>query len=170
MRFPNSSPFLTSLMRLAPLMLQVSIVRSISMDSWSHSEILSMLEGGNKQLNDFFQRHDLPASHDTESDYIDACAFTYPICISPEQGARNRYKTNAAEFYRNNLAQHVMRIQEKGMYNGRESFRKEKRNSLRKGKKRTGGNGRGEETRARTFAVECGGQSPETNTTGDAYR
>lgn len=95
--------------------LQVSIVRSLSMDSWSHFEILCMLEGGNKQLNDFFHRHRLPSHHISTSQ---ECA--------EEDVKRNRYKTNAAMFYRVNLAQHVKKVEDSGMYRGRESFRKRK--------------------------------------------
>ncbi|OEU19566.1 Arf GTPase activating protein, partial [Fragilariopsis cylindrus CCMP1102] len=31
-----------------------SRVRSISMDNWSYSQVLSMLEGGNEQLHNFY--------------------------------------------------------------------------------------------------------------------
>ena len=77
------------------------------MDSWSHSEVLSTLEGGNKQLNDFFERHNLPPSFN--------------------QSEKNRYKTNAAAFYRDNLCLHVQRVQNEGTYKGRHSFRKKTR-------------------------------------------
>jgi len=138
------------------------------MDSWSHSEILSMLEGGNKQLNDFFVRHNLPWSHYIENDENDADACTYS---SPNAITRNRYKTNAAMFYRENLAQHVLRIKEKGEYLGRENFRRVKKNTPRKGKKRGGGGSDNGSAvgRAGTCAVECGlggGEGSETNTVG----
>ena len=29
------------------------------MDNWSHAEVLAMLEGGNVQLSEFFERHHL---------------------------------------------------------------------------------------------------------------
>ena len=38
---------------------QVSSVRSISMDEWSVTEVVSMLEGGNHQIGNFFERHNL---------------------------------------------------------------------------------------------------------------
>jgi hypothetical protein len=82
------------------------------MDSWSRSEVLSILEGGNKQLNDFFARHGLPSSlYQAEDD------DTY----------RNRYKTNAAMFYRDNLSLHVGRVEQAGTYKGRHSLRKKTR-------------------------------------------
>jgi hypothetical protein len=134
------------------------------MDSWSHSEILSMLEGGNKQLKDFFVRHNLPSSHYIDNDENDAYACTFS---SSNAITRNRYKTNAAMFYRENLAQHVLRIKEEGIYRGRENFRRVKKNSPRKGKKRkNGGSGNGSPG---TCAVECGlggGKSAENNTVG----
>ena len=44
---------------LRPLPWQNSVVKSIGMDGWSHSQIISMLEGGNDQLSGFFVRHSL---------------------------------------------------------------------------------------------------------------
>ena len=139
-----------------------------------------MLEGGNKQLNDFFQRHDLPPNHCTEYNDNDNDSYTstYGTLLTPVKGTRNRYKTNAAQFYSNNLALHAMRIQGMGLYNGRDGFRKEKRNTSRKGKKRRNGNGngngRGAGNSLGTCAVECGlagGEGSETNNTvGSHYR
>jgi ADP-ribosylation factor GTPase-activating protein 1 len=37
----------------------VSTVRSITMDHWSADEILKVLEGGNRQLHTFYQGHSL---------------------------------------------------------------------------------------------------------------
>eukprot|EP00568_Trieres_chinensis_P002050 CAMPEP_0183309230 /NCGR_PEP_ID=MMETSP0160_2-20130417/24605_1 /TAXON_ID=2839 ORGANISM="Odontella Sinensis, Strain Grunow 1884" /NCGR_SAMPLE_ID=MMETSP0160_2 /ASSEMBLY_ACC=CAM_ASM_000250 /LENGTH=234 /DNA_ID=CAMNT_0025473225 /DNA_START=50 /DNA_END=751 /DNA_ORIENTATION=- len=77
-----------------------SFVRSVAMDSWSHAQILTMLEGGNEQLAGFFQRHSLSPT---------AAAF-------PAQGGavdeivRNRYRTKAALFYREQLSLHVGRV------------------------------------------------------------
>jgi len=71
-----------------------SRVRSISMDAWSHSQILSLLEGGNQQLQAFFQRHHLH----TKS---------------------NKYHTKAAQFYRTQLQRHVHRLANQGVYPGR---------------------------------------------------
>mmetsp|Transcript_29060 Transcript_29060/g.84459 ORF Transcript_29060/g.84459 Transcript_29060/m.84459 type:complete len:298 (-) Transcript_29060:1004-1897(-) len=36
-----------------------SVVKSIAMDGWSHTQIISLLEGGNDQLSGFFVRHSL---------------------------------------------------------------------------------------------------------------
>lgn len=91
---------------------QVSTVRSISMDSWSHSEVLSILEGGNKQLNDFFDRHGLPSSF---------------YQLEDDDTHRNRYKTNAAAFYRDNLSLHVKGVEKEGSYKGRHAFKKKSR-------------------------------------------
>ena len=121
-----------------------------------------MLEGGNKQLNDFFHRHRLPSNHFASQEY-------------EEDVQRNRYKTNAAMFYRVNLAQHVKRVEDAGMYRGRESFRKSKTS---RGEGRIGGGGRGQESgdgvestcnSSTTCAAECcfagkgGGSSSEAH-------
>jgi hypothetical protein len=99
--------------------LQISRVRSISMDSWSHSEVLSILEGGNQQLNNFFTRHGLDESHTSLNDDTNRC----------------RYKTNAAMFYRENLSLHVKRVEEAGLYEGRHcSVKKKKSTSSRRRK------------------------------------
>jgi hypothetical protein len=97
------------------------------MDHWSHTEVLSMLEGGNKQLNDFFARHGLQAHHQDIVNDI-------PALPAEHLAAINRYKTNAAMFYRNNLRVHVKQVEESGIYRGREHSRQPKR---RKSKKST---------------------------------
>jgi hypothetical protein len=73
-----------------------SFVRSLGMDSWSLSQVLSMLEGGNNQLNQFFERHEM-ANMPTR-----------------------RYHTKAAKFYRTNMQEHVDKVSNKGIYRGRE--------------------------------------------------
>lgn len=73
------------------------------MDSWDHSDILTMLEGGNKQLNDFFNRHELNNN----------------LLLT------NRYRTNAAKFYRENLHDHVLNVVKGGEYKGRNCYRKQ---------------------------------------------
>jgi hypothetical protein len=87
----------------------VSKVRSITMDSWKHTEVLAMLEGGNKQLEDFFQRHGLSIAGGKSHHDI---------------ASINRYKTNAAKFYKKNLSLHVLQVGDAGMYKGRDTFRK----------------------------------------------
>lgn len=69
------------------------------MDSWSHAQILAMLEGGNDQLKKFVQRHSL-------------------------QGKDDLYRTKAARFYREQLALHVSRVCENGEYEGRDASRR----------------------------------------------
>jgi len=76
---------------------KISFVRSVGLDSWSHSEVLAMLEGGNRQLKGFFERHGL----------VDEL----------------KYRTKAAMFYRDNLVGHVKRVAELGKYEGREVTR-----------------------------------------------
>lgn len=94
-----------------------SKVRSVSMDSWNHSEVLSMLEGGNGQLSAFYARHHLCKDSYYCGDKTDSSASTDTINLI-------RYKTKAALFYRNNLDLHVRRVCSLGVYKGREMSRK----------------------------------------------
>lgn len=94
---------------------QVSSVRSITMDSWSHAEVLAMLEGGNLQLTDFFHRHKL-------SDKFVKDESKGPI--TRENVALMRYKTKAALFYREQLTLHVNKVMNSGEYQGREHSRR----------------------------------------------
>ena len=80
-----------------------SRVRSITMDAWSQAQVLSLLEGGNEQLQLFFDRHNLGKDS-----------------IISDQ----RYRTKAAKFYRKSLAVHVMEISESGSYKGRQESRR----------------------------------------------
>lgn len=93
---------------------QLSTVRSITMDSWSHKDVLALLEGGNKQLNDFFDRHDLSMS----SSSVISTKNIHDQDQSQGQVV-DRYQTNAAMFYRKNLSRHVQRVEESGEYKGR---------------------------------------------------
>jgi Putative GTPase activating protein for Arf len=117
---------------------QVSSVRSISMDEWSVTEVISMLEGGNSQLTAFFDRHALtqqacpPPTGDPSNRVCDAngrdrsttTAATAPTSmINRENVMRLRYKTKAALFYRMNMEQHVNTILATGPYRGREISR-----------------------------------------------
>lgn len=104
---------------------QLSKVRSITMDSWSHQDVLAMLEGGNKQLSDFFSRHGLSCSQEFSS--CDHGQYFQDEVV-------NRYQTNAAMFYRNNLSLHIHHVEESGEYKGRDWSRRrmKKKNSRRK--------------------------------------
>jgi hypothetical protein len=81
---------------------QTSFVRSIRMDTWSHAQILAMLEGGNRQLQGFFDRHEM-GMHSAL--------------------AGNRYHTKAARFYKVNLKKHVETVAKSGVYKGRDASR-----------------------------------------------
>ena len=80
-----------------------SRVRSITMDCWSHSQVLAMLEGGNEQLQNFYYRHDMGE----KSKVFD-----------------HRYQTKAACFYRTNMGNHVEKIGQIGQWMGRAASRK----------------------------------------------
>ena len=68
-----------------------------------------MLEGGNSQLSSFFRRHALDST---------ASTFQSPQ-LTKENIQIMRYKTKAAEFYREQLQHHIQRIKERGPYKGR---------------------------------------------------
>ena len=80
-----------------------SRVRSITMDCWSHSQVLAMLEGGNEQLQNFYDRHEMGE----KSKIFD-----------------HRYQTKAACFYRTNMGNHVEKIGQIGQWMGRAASRK----------------------------------------------
>jgi hypothetical protein len=79
-----------------------SRVRSITMDAWSQSQVLALLEGGNQQLQHFFERHQMGNDSPVSS---------------------QRYHTKAALFYRTNLDKHVHKVGGSGMYKGRQASR-----------------------------------------------
>ena len=81
---------------------QISRVRSVDMDSWTHAQVLSVLEGGNEQFQNFMNRHQMGGS---------------------EMRCR-RYKTKAALFYRTHLKKHVDKVAQAGVYQGREAARR----------------------------------------------
>jgi len=82
---------------------KTSYVKSLRLDAWNHREILSLLEGGNVQLRDFFERHRMG---ETKSK-------------SPNTTA-SRYHTKAGHFYRTNLSKHVAGISlSQELYQGR---------------------------------------------------
>lgn len=81
----------------------VSRVRSTTMDNWTHSQVLAMLEGGNEQLQNFFTRHDMGQ----KSKVFD-----------------QRYQTKASRFYRKNMGGHVTKIEEIGKWMGRAASRR----------------------------------------------
>jgi hypothetical protein len=93
---------------------QNSFVKSVNMDAWSHSQVLAMLEGGNDQLNLFFDRHQMG----------NASSLT-----------AKRYHTKAGLFYRSNLSKHVELVSNKGLYEGREASRR-KHNHAKKQQQR----------------------------------
>jgi hypothetical protein len=90
-----------------------SRVRSISLDSWSHAQVLAVLEGGNEQLQQFFQRHQMGNSHNHH----------HSTHHSSQPAIRDRYQTKAALFYRAQLEVHVEKIAKNGQYKGRLSSR-----------------------------------------------
>jgi hypothetical protein len=75
----------------------ISTVRSLTMDHWTHGQILAMLEGGNAQLQSFYHRHDMGS-------------------------LVKRYQTKASLFYRSHLQRHVRGLA-RATYPGRDVVR-----------------------------------------------
>ncbi len=99
---------------------QISKVRSLTLDHWSHEQVLSMLEGGNHQLFNFFQRH-----------FLTGCKSRQSSRSSAEPLQTYRYRTKAARFYRENLGLHAARVASSSVYRGREASRKSASSSSR---------------------------------------
>jgi len=126
----------------------VSYVKSLTLDSWKRTEILCMLEGGNGQLDTFFSRHEMgsPQIAATTRKTLDSPSSnsSSPPRGSPTTkntvGVLDRYKTKAASFYRQHLKSHAKTIASKdGLYEGRDAHRnKKKSSSSSKSSKRRG--------------------------------
>lgn len=119
---------------------QNSFVRSVLMDSWSYAQILTMLEGGNDQLNTFFRRHSLTTTTTTTP---------LPTQTNGEDPVIDRrYRTKAAKFYREQLVVHVKKVLGKGKYLGRDATRarKPKEPSSRRRRRRSKSRARQEES------------------------
>lgn len=94
---------------------QVSTVRSVTLDDWPLQHVLTMLEGGNAQLKTFFTRHALcENTHEEKAGKA----------ITNENVLKMRYKTKAAMFYRQQLDKHVAKVLDSWPYRGREHSRK----------------------------------------------
>eukprot|EP00584_Thalassiosira_punctigera_P000357 CAMPEP_0172540222 /NCGR_PEP_ID=MMETSP1067-20121228/11293_1 /TAXON_ID=265564 ORGANISM="Thalassiosira punctigera, Strain Tpunct2005C2" /NCGR_SAMPLE_ID=MMETSP1067 /ASSEMBLY_ACC=CAM_ASM_000444 /LENGTH=287 /DNA_ID=CAMNT_0013326057 /DNA_START=304 /DNA_END=1167 /DNA_ORIENTATION=+ len=94
-----------------------SKVKSLALDSWKRREILCMLEGGNEQLNSFFDRHQMggrPTAHGSDN------RESYATNV----GLLDRYRTKAASFYRQHLTIHAKQLADGGSYEGREASRR----------------------------------------------
>ena len=112
----------------------VSYVKSITLDSWKRKEILCMLEGGNGQLMQFFDRHGMGSSSSSQQQHqqhqqqlLLQGSPTTSGASSPRGnvGVLDRYKTKAASFYRQHLKSHAKQVAAKGgLYEGREASRK----------------------------------------------
>lgn len=103
-----------------------SQVRSIHMDHWSHSQIISVLEGGNEQLSTFFDRHCLSPMSPKLQQISDFWREEDAVDLHPCPVASIttlRYMTKAALFYREELPRHVAKIISRGRYMGRNATR-----------------------------------------------
>lgn len=82
---------------------RTSFIKSLYMDHWTTEEALKMLEGGNDQLQSFFDRHQMGQGSTIGHD---------------------RYHTKAALYYRTQMAKHVTSVVQQGTYQGREASRR----------------------------------------------
>ena len=98
----------------------ISQVRSVSMDHWTHKEVVMMLEGGNAQLDGFFARNCLRKKEFEQREKISQKQQqqkpTVPrrgsYSLTAENVSEIRYRTKAAAFYKNQLEAHVGRLLE----------------------------------------------------------
>ena len=112
----------------------VSQVRSVDMDHWTYEEIVLMLEGGNSQLSNFFERHALTKTEfDKQQKKILMQQSNKPesltssrTSLTSENVTTIRYKTKAGLFYKNQLYAHVQRLlgDQQKPYKGRPLRRK----------------------------------------------
>lgn len=115
-----------------------SKVRSVSMDSWTHADVVAMLEGGNDQLASFYTRHCLcrqSYQHARRENSLLSPSASFSSTSSgsseEDEGVHEeditikRYRTKAGLFYRKNLGLHVQRILSlgDGVYKGRDAYR-----------------------------------------------
>ncbi|KAL3912595.1 MAG: hypothetical protein SGILL_006820, partial [Bacillariaceae sp.] len=124
---------------------QTSTVRHVTMDHWTYPQVIKMLEGGNQQLSQFFERHCLSKKEfikqqQQRQQQSNGCAATATApsesstssssVLTPDNIAVMRYKTKAALFYRQQLDHHVQHLLQNGKpYRGRKD-RKVKRRPL----------------------------------------
>jgi hypothetical protein len=121
---------------------QTSTVRHVTMDHWTYPQVIKMLEGGNQQLAQFFERHCLSKNafvqqqqqKDAQEKQPQSPATTESAntssVLTPDNITIMRYKTKAALFYRQQLDHHVQHLLHGGKpYRGRKD-RKVKRRPL----------------------------------------
>lgn len=109
------------------------------MDSWSHDQVLSLLEGGNGQLEDFFVRHGLGRGGNV---LVEDRRRRTVQQWEEEKRCRvvdRRYETKAALFYRENLAVHVEKVGSQHRYKGRDASRRRRTTKTTKTTKRRDG-------------------------------
>lgn len=113
---------------------QTSFVQSISMDSWSHKQILRILEGGSTQLSSFFDRNKLSSSgagtHSSAGSSLKSFGSNSNNITAGS--TTHRYRTKAAQFYREKLGHRVDKVHSAGIYQGRDVSRCSKRVTIGK--------------------------------------
>jgi hypothetical protein len=97
------------------------------MDEWSLQQVIAMLEGGNSQLYGFFSRHALSVEVCPDNNEGNGKRV-----ITKENVTILRYKTKAAEFYRQQLVVHISNVLKHGRYRGRAQSRRLRHHPLDK--------------------------------------
>ena len=97
-----------------------SYVKSLTLDHWKRREIICMLEGGNGQLGEFFDRHGMGTST-SAANVGEGTTTTTKGCVAGV--VPDRYRTMEACFYRRQLMGHARRVARGGAYEGREAVR-----------------------------------------------
>jgi len=94
----------------------ISQVRSVTLDHWTHREIVNMLEGGNAQLGGFFARNALTKEAFEKQERLlqkqPQPPSGKPRLLTADNVNSFRYKTKAALFYKNQLEAHVGKLLE----------------------------------------------------------
>lgn len=98
-----------------------SYVKSLTLDHWKRREIICMLEGGNGQLGEYFDRHGMGTST-SAANGGEGTTTTTKGCIAGVV-VPDRYRTMEACFYRRQLMGHARRVARGGAYEGREAVR-----------------------------------------------
>jgi len=115
-----------------------SRVRSLTMDTWTHTQVLRMLEGGNDQLQTFYDRHALGRQHHTpaaaaalssssfsssSSSSVSSETNTSSTTTTNNTIVQKRYHTKAAQFYRQHLGIHIENMKQRPRWQGRDASR-----------------------------------------------
>lgn len=106
-----------------------SRIRSLTLDTWTHTQVLRMLEGGNDQLQTFYDRHALGRHSSSLSSSSSSVASEKNTSSSTTTNTivQKRYHTKAAQFYRQHLGIHIENMKQRPRWQGRDASRSQRR-------------------------------------------